>query len=41
MRILKELAQSYFVITRDVKRVMSRPKAIYQNWGIACAGQQV
>jgi len=41
MRTLKELARSYLAITRDLTRVMSRLKAIYRSWGIACAGQQV
>ena len=41
MRALKELARSYLAITRDLTRVMSRLKAIYRSWGIACASQQV
>src|SRR5271170_1341060 len=41
IRTLKELARSYLTITRDLTRVMSRLKAIYRSWGIACAGQQV
>src|SRR4029077_6060639 len=41
IRTLKELARSYIPITRDLTRVMSRLKAIYRSWGIACAGQQV
>jgi transposase len=41
IRALKELARSYITITRDLTRVMSRLKAIYRGWGIACAGQQV
>src|SRR5215472_14632299 len=41
MRNLKELARSYITITRDLTRVMSRLKAIYRSWAIACAGQQV
>src|SRR6202166_500570 len=41
MRTLKELARSYITMTRDLTRVMSRLKAIYRGWGIACAGQQV
>jgi hypothetical protein len=40
IRTLKELARSYLTITRDLTRVMNRPKAIYRGWGIACAGQQ-
>ncbi len=41
IRTLKELARSYITMTRDLTRVMSRLKAIYRSWGIACAGQQV
>jgi transposase len=41
IRTLKELARSYLAITRDLTRVMSRLKAIYRSWAIACAGQQV
>jgi transposase len=41
IRVLKELARSYITITRDLTRVMSRLKAIYRSWGIACAGKQV
>src|SRR5712692_10277321 len=41
MRTLKELARSYLALTGDLTRVMSRLKAIYRSWGIACAGQQV
>src|SRR5215831_10384412 len=41
MRNLKELGRSYITITRDLTRVMSRLKAIYRSWAIACAGQQV
>jgi Transposase len=41
VRTLKELARSYVTITRDLGRVMSRLKAIYRSWGIACTGKQV
>jgi hypothetical protein len=41
IRTLKELARGYLAITRDLIRVMSRPKAIYRSWAIPCAGQQV
>jgi transposase len=41
IRALKELARSYITMTRDLTRVMSRLKAIYRSWGIACAGKQV
>ena len=41
IRTLKELARSYITITRDLTRVMSRLKAIYRSWGIACANKQV
>jgi hypothetical protein len=41
VRTLKRLARSYLAITRDLTRVMSRLKAIYQSWAIPCAGQQL
>lgn len=41
VRTLKELARSYLAISTDLIRVMSRVKAIYRSWGIACAGKQV
>jgi hypothetical protein len=41
IRTLKELARSYLAITCDLTRVMSRLKAIYRSWAIACADQQV
>ena len=41
VRALKELARSYLTISKDLGRVMSRLKAIYRSWGIACTGKQV
>src|ERR1019366_1356214 len=41
LRSLKELLRSYLTITKDLGRVMSRVKAIYRSWGIACTGKQV
>src|SRR5713101_1991167 len=41
VRTLKELARSYLTISKDLERVMSRLKAIYRSWGIACTGKQV
>src|SRR4030088_2891295 len=41
LRSLKELVRSYLTITKDLGRVMSRVKAIYRSWGIACIGKQV
>ena len=41
LRTLKELVRSYLTITKDLGRVMSRVKAIYRSWGIACTGKQV
>jgi hypothetical protein len=38
LRTLKELARSYLTISRDLTRVMNRLKALYQSWGIPCAG---
>jgi hypothetical protein len=40
VRTLKELARNYLTITRDLTRVMSRLKAIYQSWAISCAGSR-
>jgi transposase len=41
LRSLKELVRGYLTITKEVGRVMSRVKAIYRSWGIACTGKQV
>src|SRR4249920_534452 len=41
VRTLKELGRSYLTLTQDVSRVMSRIKAVYRGWGIACAGTTV
>ncbi len=41
LRTLRELARSYEVISKDLKRVMNRIKALYRSWGIACKGTQV
>lgn len=41
LRTLKELVRSYLTITKDLSRVMSRTKAIYRSWAIACTGKQV
>jgi transposase len=41
LRTLQELARSYRALTQDTTRVMSRLKAAYRGWGIACGGQQV
>jgi transposase len=41
VRTLQELARSYLAISTDLIRVMSRVKAIYRSWGIACTGKQV
>jgi hypothetical protein len=38
---LKELVRSYLTITKDLSRVMTRVKAIYRSWAIACTGKQV
>jgi transposase len=37
MRALKELARSYVTISKDQARVMTRVKALYRSWGIACS----
>jgi transposase len=41
VRALKELSRSYLTISSDVARVMTRLKAVYRSWAIACAGKQV
>jgi Transposase len=41
LRTVKELARSYMTIIKDLTRVMVRLKALYRNWAIPCAGQQV
>jgi transposase len=41
VRTLKELSRSYLAISGDVARVMTRLKAVYRSWAIACAGKQV
>jgi transposase len=41
LRALKELVRSYLTITKDLSRVMTRVKAIYRSWAIACSGKQV
>ena len=41
LRTLKELSRSYLTISKDLTRVMNRLKALYQSWGIACAGTRV
>ena len=38
LRTLRELARSYEVISKDLKRVMNRLKALYRSWGIPCTG---
>jgi transposase len=41
VRTLKELSRSYLAISSDLARVMTRLKAVYRSWAIACAGKQV
>jgi len=41
LRTLRELSRSYLTISKDRTRVMNRLKALYQSWGIACAGTRV
>jgi transposase len=38
---LRELARSYQTISKDLKRVMNRLKALYRGLGIPCGGTQV
>jgi transposase len=41
LRTLRELARGYQVVSKDLKRVMSRIKALYRAWGIPCKDMQV
>jgi transposase len=41
VRTLKELSRSYLAISGDLVRVMTRLKAVFRSWAIACAGKQV
>jgi transposase len=41
VRTLRELARSYFTVTKDLTRVMNRVKGLYRSWGIPCGGQTV
>jgi transposase len=41
LRSMKELAQAYLTISKDLTRVMNRVKAIYRGWGIPCGGESV
>src|ERR1700675_2794167 len=38
VRTLKELTRSYLTISSDLARVMTRLKALYRSWAIACSG---
>jgi hypothetical protein len=41
LRTLRELARSYETISKDLRRVMNRVKALYRSWGIPCGGTRV
>ncbi len=41
LRALRELARSYEAVSKDVRRVMNRLKALYRGWGVPCKGVQV
>ena len=41
LRALRELARTYQVVSKDLKRVMNRLKALYRSWGIPCTGTRV
>jgi transposase len=41
LRMLRELTRSYQVVSKDLKRVMNRVKALYRGWGVPCTGTQV
>jgi transposase len=41
LQTLRELARCHLTISKDLKRVKNRLKALYHSWGICCAGKQV
>lgn len=41
LQTLRELARIYLTISKDLKRVKNRLKALYHSWGICCAGKQI
>src|SRR5215471_14501981 len=41
LRTLRELGRSYQTISKDLRRVMNRLKALYRGWGIPCSGTRV
>jgi transposase len=41
VRTLKELGRSYLTLTQDIRRVMTRIKALYRSWAIPCSGATV
>ena len=41
LQMLRELARCYLTISKDLKRVKNRLKALYHSCGICCTGKQV
>jgi transposase len=41
LQTLRELSRSYLAVSKDLRRVMNRLKALYRSWGIPCTGTQV
>ena len=41
VRTLRELVRSYQTISKDLRRVMNRLKALFRSWGIVCGGTQI
>ena len=41
LQTLRELARCHLTISKDLKRVKNRLKALYHSWGICCVGKQV
>ena len=41
VRMLRELARAYLTTVKDLTRVMTRLKAVYRSWAIACPGRDV
>jgi transposase len=41
LQTLRELSRTYLTVSKDLRRVMNRIKALYRSWGIPCTGTQV
>ena len=41
LQTVRELARCYLTLSKDLRRVKNRLKALFHSWGIGCAGKQV